>query len=141
MMVRRSEISSHRWNLKTIWIFELRAILTACSFLFKASKGLVARWSFEKTGNTATPDSVSDTEDAIGGSFQSVPGVSGKALRFDGYTTSVRVASEQAPKLGQAFSVEAWVALNTYPWNWVRSSIRKKTTAQVTFSGLMRSVT
>ena len=49
-----------------------------------------------------------------------MPGVSGDALRFDGYTTSMTVPAHDAPVVGKnGFTVEAWVALNTYPWNWV----------------------
>src|SRR6185437_11447861 len=45
------------------------------------------------------------------------PGVSGRGLRFDGYTTGVVREGKKAPRLKDAFTVEAWVALNTYPWN------------------------
>lgn len=38
-------------------------------------------------------------------------------MRFDGYTTAVIRDAKKAPKLKDAFTVEAWIALNTYPWN------------------------
>jgi hypothetical protein len=56
----------------------------------------------------------------LGGSYSYLPGVSGEALRFDGYTTRMTVKlpeGESAARNG--FTIEAWVALNTYPWNWV----------------------
>jgi len=51
--------------------------------------------------------------------LQIVPGVSGNGLRFDGYTTSVVRKAESAPKFHGSFSLQAWVALDTYPWNWI----------------------
>lgn len=70
----------------------------------------LAKWSFE---DTAAPDTIS-------GLYRFVPGVSGKALQFDGYTTHiVRRYKEVPPLAAGAFTVECWVALDAYPWNWV----------------------
>ncbi len=56
----------------------------------------------------------------LGGYYTYVAGVSGDALRFDGYTTSMTVRSHDVTIAGRKdFTVEAWVALNTFPWNWV----------------------
>jgi hypothetical protein len=38
-------------------------------------------------------------------------------MRFDGYTTGVVREGKAAPRLKNAFTIEAWVVLNTYPWN------------------------
>jgi hypothetical protein len=49
-----------------------------------------------------------------------VQGISGDGLRFDGTTTGMTVSAKDAdfdPRHG--FTLEAWVALNTYPWNTV----------------------
>jgi hypothetical protein len=53
------------------------------------------------------------------GFIKYVPGVAGTGMRFDGYTTGLIRDAKQAPKLKGSFSVEAWIALNTYPWNLV----------------------
>lgn len=46
-------------------------------------------------------------------------GVSGTALEFDGYHTEVVLPAEQAPKLaGGDLTLEGWIALGAYPWNW-----------------------
>jgi hypothetical protein len=82
-------------------------------------EGVVAKWSFEETAGRVTRDSVSGAQDKVGGFIKYVSGVSGTGLRFDGYTTSVTREAKKAPKLHEAFSVEAWIALNTYPWNLV----------------------
>ena len=72
-----------------------------------ADQAPVATWSFEPGG----------ADQVLG--FQSpVPGVSGKGLRFDGQTTTVVRAAALAPRLPDSFSVEAWVAIQEYPWTW-----------------------
>jgi len=118
-MAKELQAAENRPCHKVPWILCALAIVVFSSFSFGTSNGPVAEWSFDTAANRATPDSISNSESVIGGLYQSVPGVSGKGLRFDGYTTSVHVTAENAPKLGGSFSVEAWVALNTYPWNWV----------------------
>ena len=82
-------------------------------------QGLVARWSFEEAAKPITRDTASGVEDKVEGFYKYVPGVAGMGLRFDGYTTHVIRTAEKAPQLADAFSVEAWVALNTFPWNWL----------------------
>ncbi|HEY4009566.1 MAG TPA: LamG-like jellyroll fold domain-containing protein [Acidobacteriaceae bacterium] len=75
-------------------------------------------WSFSR-GEGATPvDSVRGAKASLAGEFAYVPGVSGDALRLDGYTTSMTVPAGELPAMSQGFTVGAWVALNTYPWNW-----------------------
>ena len=80
---------------------------------------LVAEWSFEATSTPVARDSVSARDDAIDGFFNYVSGVQGTGLRFDGYTTSVIRKAANVPNLTSGLTVEAWVALNAYPWNWV----------------------
>jgi hypothetical protein len=82
-------------------------------------QGLVAKWSFDEAATPVTHESVGGIDDKVGGFYKYVPGVAGTGLRLDGYTTLVRRAARQAPRLSDAFTVEAWVALNTLPWNWV----------------------
>jgi len=43
-------------------------------------------------------------------------GVSGTALGFDGYYTGV-VLEDEGPEIGDALSLEAWMALDVYPFN------------------------
>jgi len=79
---------------------------------------LVGWWRFDEDRGDAAFDVAVGTMDKIGGNFKYVEGVRGKALRFDGYTTFVTRKAENAPRLADAFTIEAWVALQTYPWNW-----------------------
>ncbi len=46
-------------------------------------------------------------------------GVSGTALEFDGYRSSVVMPLARAPAVsGGSITLEGWVALGAYPWNW-----------------------
>ncbi|MHC4648561.1 MAG: hypothetical protein ACYTBJ_24150, partial [Planctomycetota bacterium] len=94
------------------------AILWFCSGLPAADEGLVAWWKFDEVAGNSAFDAVSRIEDPISGNFKYVQGVAGKAVRFDGFTTSVTRKADKAPKLGEAFTIEAWAALGAYPWNW-----------------------
>ena len=67
-----------------------------------------ASWSFDGT----------QPADQTRGFHKSVTGVSGQALQFDGQTTVVSRPAAEAPRLHGAFTVEAWVAIQSYPWTW-----------------------
>lgn len=45
-------------------------------------------------------------------------GVSGKSLQFDGYKTAVKVPALIAPKPTTEITLEGWIAIGAYPWNW-----------------------
>jgi hypothetical protein len=103
---------------------QLTLLLTAALFLVprtssQRSSDVVAWWKFDdRRGNVAT-DSVSGHADNILNHHRWVKGVSGTGLKFDGFTTLIERAPEQVPKLGPQFSIEAWIAIQSYPWNWV----------------------
>ena len=83
------------------------------------SQGLVAQWSFDEKDGATTRDSVRGVDDKISGHFKHVNGLSGEGLRFDGETTGITRPAQDSPKITNALTVEAWVAVSTYPWNWV----------------------
>ncbi len=85
---------------------------------FAAENGVVASWSFNEGPGAVTPEAISRNQDVVRGYHKFVPGVSGSALRFDGQTTSVIHGGSNGLRLGDAFSVEAWVAIQAYPWTW-----------------------
>jgi len=99
--------------LATIWL------LTCIPSFVLAQTGPVAQWSFNEAGVQVAHDSVSGADDAIGGLFKCVTGVSGSGLRFDGETTVITRAGKGVPQTTAGLTVDAWVAVNTYPWNWV----------------------
>jgi len=88
------------------------------SSLFARQVGPAAWWKFDgDTGKTAV-DSVASAKDAINGNFDYVAGAVGKAIKYDGQTTFITREADLAPKLVDAFTIEAWIAPQTYSWNW-----------------------
>ena len=75
-------------------------------------------WSFDKVQKNITIDNASQIKDEIHGNFRIVKGVSGNALFFDGYTTVIKRKSDLLPTINDEFTIEAWVAVAAYPWNW-----------------------
>lgn len=83
------------------------------------SQGLAAQWSFDEKGGAVARDSIRRADDAVTGHFKHVDGIVGGGLRFDGETTGITRVAKDSPQFSNALSVEAWVAVSTYPWNWV----------------------
>ena len=83
-----------------------------------ADPDLVAWWTYDEAGGAALRDAARGIDDAIEGSFRAVEGVRGRAIRLDGFSTCIVRKSAQAPTLGGAFTIAAWVALAARPWNW-----------------------
>ena len=79
---------------------------------------ILAFWTFDEKVGESVHDKVTGTGDPISGNFRVVEGVSGKAIKFDGYTTVITRNAEGAPALSGAFTIEAWVAIAAFPWNW-----------------------
>jgi hypothetical protein len=102
---------------RTYGVLLLLALTVPAGALLGQDRGPAAKWAFDEGSGTMTSESVSGSQDKIEGYYKFVPGVSGTALRLDGYTTSV-TAKGISLHLGDSFSVSAWVALNAYPWNW-----------------------
>lgn len=71
---------------------------------------LLFHWSFDKP--------LQKGQDKYTGNFDSVPGVHGTALKFDGFTTFIERKLSPEKRTYAAFTVEAWIALAAYPWAW-----------------------
>ena len=80
--------------------------------------GTIAHWRFDRIKDGRVLDEMSGLWDRIDGHFKTVDGVAGKALKFDGFTTSIDRDADDAPVIQGSFSVHAWVAPQAYPWNW-----------------------
>jgi concanavalin A-like lectin/glucanase superfamily protein len=109
--------------MRTNIVKQFPFLLATAMFLAAAAAaqndGLVAWWKFnEGTGNIVA-DSVSGQHDALLNHYQWAKGVSEGGLKFDGFTTVIERAANDVPKLDAQFSIEAWVAIQSYPWNWV----------------------
>lgn len=73
-------------------------------------------------------------EEVLGGDYtihglaKYVPGVKGTAIKFDGFSSYIegyphlkktdREDDEPGLEMPRAISIEAWVAIGAYPWNW-----------------------
>ncbi len=90
------------------------------AFADEPSKPTAVKWSFKSDQGSDPRDEISGALGKIEGKYKYVPGVSGDGLRLDGYTTSMTVSRSDVPSPGtDGLTVEAWLALDTYPWNWV----------------------
>jgi hypothetical protein len=105
--------------MNRVVVAAISLLLFIPTFVLAQDNGPAAEWSFNETGGQIAHDSVSGADDAIGGLFKRVNGVSGNGLRFDGETTVITRGYKDAPQTTQGVTVDAWVAVNTYPWNWV----------------------
>lgn len=78
----------------------------------------VYHWNFDSVVNHKISELISGTNDTIDGKFTEVAGVTGKAIRLDGFTCVITRPSEKTLVGSTALTMEAWVALGAYPWNW-----------------------
>ncbi len=76
------------------------------------------QWDFENITNRTCIEPSTGVADTIEGNFETAPGVVGKGLRLDGLTTRVLRNAGVLKNPDQEFTIEAWVSLGEYPWNW-----------------------
>ncbi len=81
--------------------------LSPASLVFSEEPTPVAWWKFDAR-----------EDDNIKGNYRYVEGVSGSAVKLDGYTSYITRPAASAPELSEAFTIEAWVAVAAFPWNW-----------------------
>lgn len=65
-----------------------------------------------------TTEKLSGEKFRINGLAKFVPGVKGTAIKFDGFSSYIEGGLEEYPAMGDNISIEAWVSLGAYPWNW-----------------------
>ena len=85
---------------------------------FSQNPDPVMWWDFSSVDNRTTIEKKSGVADTLEGNFQIAPGISGNGLRLDSYTTSLIHTNRNVPVPGDQFTVEGWIALAEYPWNW-----------------------
>ncbi len=78
----------------------------------------VAWWKFDAASSRRLADQNSSIKDSIQGNYKMVSGVDGNALKLDGFTTVIRRSAAKVPGISASFTLEAWIAAATYPWNW-----------------------
>jgi len=110
-------MAARRW-LTIVWATIVALVSSATLSLAQGVKPL-AQWRFDESQGPAAQDDAGGAADNIAGLYRFVRGVAGNALQFDGYTTSIQRPWPRVPPIVGGFTVEAWVALDAYPWNWV----------------------
>jgi hypothetical protein len=78
----------------------------------------IMQWDFESIRNRNIIEASTNIADTIEGNFEEAAGVTGKGLRLDGFTTRVVREDSDLIKPAKEFTIEAWVSLGEYPWNW-----------------------
>lgn len=95
------------------------ALLSLLCFHLRAEvTDLRGHWTFDEQNGPVTRDQVRSITDSLNGHLRSCPGVSGSALKFDGFTTRVTRSADQSPRWHESFSIEAWIAPQEYSWAW-----------------------
>lgn len=74
----------------------------------------------ELPGNRYTKEIISGSPFKINGLAKYVPGVKHTAIKMDGFSSGIegRVADLNETVIRDNVSIEAWIALGAYPWNW-----------------------
>ena len=108
-------------------IIALVCTLVVSSPLWARGATPVLHWSFDRVEDANVPESVTGSGDAVTGKFRLIDGVRGKAIVMDGYTTCIHRKAERVPNLGRGFTIEAWIALGAYPWNWAPIAAQENT--------------
>ena len=99
-------------------VLAISALQAACGGAGASHRDPVAWWTFDEGGGNTALDRATGVTDTIKGNSWRRAGVSGTGLKFDDFTTQVVRAAGKAPRLSSAFTVQAWMALAAYPWNW-----------------------
>jgi len=79
----------------------------------------VAWFKFDEALGDTTVDNLGSGKSVITGD-KTVwkKGMSGTALQFDGYKTTVKIPAANAPKPVEEITLEGWIAIGAYPWSW-----------------------
>ncbi|MCD6346803.1 MAG: LamG domain-containing protein [Bacteroidales bacterium] len=77
-----------------------------------------AYWDFNELNNRLSVERLSGEADTLEGNFHIADGVVGKGIRLDGFTSCIKTKGDKRLISGQQLSIEAWISLGNYPWNW-----------------------
>jgi len=85
---------------------------------FAYQEAPVSWWKFDNVKDKMIIDHISKIKDPVTGNFKVTGGIAGNSIKFDGFTTCITREAAHAPGFSNTFTIEAWVALVAYPWNW-----------------------
>lgn len=93
-------------------------LISFCCPVPVSAQDPMMHWDFETIEGETTVERISGTADTLEGNFEEARGVKGTGLRLDGFTACIRRSADKVTTPGDEYSIEAWVALGNYPWNW-----------------------
>jgi hypothetical protein len=93
-------------------------LILIASFTGSFGQSTLIHWNFEKNENRKTVEVIGGKADTLEGYFGEAAGVKGKGLALDGFTACLKSTGTTQLKGSKEFTVEAWIALGEYPWNW-----------------------
>ena len=71
---------------------------------------MICWWSFDKDSENSVLDEVGDEKDPAYGNIEYVPGISGNAIKLDGFGSYIK-RNQNAARPAGAFTVESWIAV------------------------------
>jgi hypothetical protein len=98
--------------------FALSVIILSAWFEISTAQTPQIHWSFEKISNRTALETTGNKADTLEGYFGQAHGVVGSGLTLDGFTACMKGTGTKQIKGLKEFTIEAWVALGEYPWNW-----------------------
>ncbi len=107
-----------RKGVSWLWRLGLLATLAFCVRLTAQKLSPLLIWHFDESSGDAAVEQAHHADGKISGVYLRVLGVQGGALRLDGETSGVLVDGKKVPCVASAFTAEAWIAIDAYPWNW-----------------------
>jgi len=75
-------------------------------------------WDFSEINDKTIIEKQSGIADTLEGYSGTAPGIIGNGLRLDGFTSCLKHIDKTLPSPGNEVTVEGWVSLGNYPWNW-----------------------
>lgn len=79
----------------------------------------VGWWKFDTIStHSTTPESINQSADTLFGHNKLIPGIRNMALKTDESSTYFIVPASDKLRFNTSFSIEVWLAIQTYPWNW-----------------------
>jgi hypothetical protein len=79
----------------------------------------IAQWSFDnRNANNQTEESISKKKYLFEGYYDAVNGIKNRSWKLDGYSSVLKGEPIFINENIKTFNIEAWIALQSYPWNW-----------------------
>ncbi|MCP4726742.1 MAG: LamG domain-containing protein [bacterium] len=117
----KSNVNLKRINLRSYTLGWIIGFLFVVIFNFPVAaqdKSPILSWDFSEINNRTTVEQQSGIADTLEGNFMTAPGIRGRGLKLDGFTTRLLHSDRNLNPPGNEITVEAWIALGNYPWNW-----------------------